>query len=166
MGVALAEYPLCRGLWWLLGPVPQPYPGLGRMPRATDVFADLTIPAVGFLYILVWGCFLLAVGLFGTSKTLSVLWGRSWLLLLAVLLHVAVHYTLPYLLIVTDSYGLTTGAAEVPPAYLNIFQPHLGRYIELPLVVSCVCGTALWRGSPDQPECPPAVSPGSLPPSE
>lgn len=139
--VSALEYPLLLALTRLMGVIPQPYPSLGLTHGSRgDVYANLALPAVGIVYVLVWVCFLAISGTALGREIRVSLWTGSWLILVGALLHFVLHYTAPWLLVVTDSLRLTASASSAPPPYLNVFMLPTGRFLELPLLVCLVFG--------------------------
>lgn len=145
MALACLEWPIVYCLWHLMPPVLQPYPSLDLVLRQTDVFADLRLPAVGLIYLLLWPCLYALLGPAISRRSAGVVWTASSLLILAVLLHVVIHYTQPYLLVLTDGLGLSATELHGAPRYLSLFQPPPARFLELPLVVGLATSYVLVR---------------------
>lgn len=142
LAASLLEYPFVRVATGLIGPVLQPYPtpSLTYSTRG-DVFANLSLPAAGIAYVAIWLGIFALVGIALAPEVRSAIWFGSWLIAIGVLVHFVLHYGSPWLLVMTDKAGISTAASASPPRYLNVFQPPIERFFELPVLVA---GVFLW----------------------
>lgn len=131
LGLSALEAPVVYLVWRGLGPLPLPYPR--ALPGSGgDLYMDLSLTAAGISYFALWVVTFLCMGTLLRAESLGRLWTRSFLLLLAAGLHTLAHFATPWLLIVTDRIGITSGASLSIPAYLSPFQPSVWRFLELP----------------------------------
>jgi hypothetical protein len=110
---------------------------------------DLSMLAGGLLFLVLWPLLfaVLAVGL--SRETRAQVWIGSSALTLAAVVHVMLLYSSPWVLLFTDSVGLTA-SASLSAGYFNALNPPPARFWELPIAtIVVVAATALWCKVPD-----------------
>lgn len=146
LALSVSEYPLLWLVTRLSGPVLQHYPAPLTVPQGRgDVYVNVSLLAGAFLFMALWPMVFAVVGVFFGADSTRRLWWASWVLMVVVLAHFAIHFAAPWVLLYSDGIGLTKDAWAAPPPYLYVLNPPAASHAELPATVLCLTAVVHWR---------------------